>query len=334
MSGFGDGKPFGPWIEEHIRRKAALDHPADSLVQSLEGARISLAGGVTTVADCCYAGTVADAALATGLRAIVYLEGFSDWGRPRRANGRCPGCPADRRAGHRRALSPRTVYRHARRLRRHDRPGPRARPADRNPHAGVGARDPAPGRVRAPAGTRHGADPWRVHDPGRHRAGRRAGRARDSLPTLERASGLRDGADPRAAGRGCPGGAGYRLARLGDGVRHVGGDARRGDDGPRPRRAGRRTDGGSGPSDGNAGRSRGHRAGRRDRIADAGQGGRCDRARPQRDVRSSPGTIPKPPLSLAGRRIESCSHLLEGRYAIDARPTCRSLERPPQSGQR
>ena len=59
MAGFGDGKPFGPWIEEHIRRKAALDHPADSLVQSLEGARISLAGGVTTVADCCYAGTVA-----------------------------------------------------------------------------------------------------------------------------------------------------------------------------------------------------------------------------------------------------------------------------------
>ena len=66
MAGFGDGKPFGPWIEEHIRRKAALDHPADSLVQSLEGARISLAGGVTTVADCCYAGTVAEAAIHTG----------------------------------------------------------------------------------------------------------------------------------------------------------------------------------------------------------------------------------------------------------------------------
>ena len=32
------------------------------------------------MADCCYAGTVADAALTTGLRAIVYLEGFSDWG--------------------------------------------------------------------------------------------------------------------------------------------------------------------------------------------------------------------------------------------------------------
>jgi 5-methylthioadenosine/S-adenosylhomocysteine deaminase len=79
MSGFGDGKPFGPWIEEHIRRKAALDHPADSLIQALEGAQLSLAGGVTTVADCCYAGTVAQAALQTGLRAIVYLEGFSDW---------------------------------------------------------------------------------------------------------------------------------------------------------------------------------------------------------------------------------------------------------------
>ncbi len=72
-------KPFGPWIEEHIRRKAALDHPADSLTQALEGAHLSLAGGVTTVADCCYAGTVAAAAVETGLRAIVYLEGFSDW---------------------------------------------------------------------------------------------------------------------------------------------------------------------------------------------------------------------------------------------------------------
>ncbi len=80
MAGFGDGKPFGPWIEEHIRRKAALDHPGDSLVQALEGAHISLSGGVTTVADCCYAGTVAAAAIDTGLRAIVYLEGFSAWG--------------------------------------------------------------------------------------------------------------------------------------------------------------------------------------------------------------------------------------------------------------
>ncbi|HEU0194929.1 MAG TPA: amidohydrolase family protein [Gaiellales bacterium] len=79
MSGFGDGKPFTPWIEEHIRRKAALDHPADSLVQAIDGARACLAGGITTIADCCYAGTVAEAAVATGLRAIVYVEGFSDW---------------------------------------------------------------------------------------------------------------------------------------------------------------------------------------------------------------------------------------------------------------
>jgi cytosine/adenosine deaminase-related metal-dependent hydrolase len=79
MSGFGDGKPFTPWIQEHIRRKAALDHPADSLVQAIDGARACLAGGITTIADCCYAGTAADAAVATGLRAIVYVEGFSDW---------------------------------------------------------------------------------------------------------------------------------------------------------------------------------------------------------------------------------------------------------------
>ena len=49
------------------------------LAMAREGAALSLAGGVTTVADCCYAATVAQAALETGLRAIVYLEGFSDW---------------------------------------------------------------------------------------------------------------------------------------------------------------------------------------------------------------------------------------------------------------
>lgn len=79
MSGFGDGQPFTPWIEEHIRRKAVLDHPADSLVQAVEGAQVCLSGGVTTVADCSYAGTTARAAIDAGLRAIVYLEGFSDW---------------------------------------------------------------------------------------------------------------------------------------------------------------------------------------------------------------------------------------------------------------
>jgi 5-methylthioadenosine/S-adenosylhomocysteine deaminase len=78
MAGFGDGLPFTPWIADHIRRKdtQAVD---DLLDQARAGAAACLAGGVTTVADCCYAGTVAQAAGEAGLRAIVYLEGFSIW---------------------------------------------------------------------------------------------------------------------------------------------------------------------------------------------------------------------------------------------------------------
>jgi 5-methylthioadenosine/S-adenosylhomocysteine deaminase len=78
MAGFGDGLPFTPWIADHIRRKdtQGLD---DLLDQARAGAAACLAGGVTTVADCCYAGTVARAAGEAGLRAIVYLEGFSVW---------------------------------------------------------------------------------------------------------------------------------------------------------------------------------------------------------------------------------------------------------------
>lgn len=78
MAGFGDGMPFRPWIEDHIRRKDTQE-PDDLLAQSRAGAAACLAGGVTTVADCCYAGTVAQAAGEAGLRAIVYLEGFSVW---------------------------------------------------------------------------------------------------------------------------------------------------------------------------------------------------------------------------------------------------------------
>ena len=78
MSGFGDGLPFGPWIEDHIVRKAAMSD-TDLLEQSRAGVAASLAGGVTTVADCCYAGTVAQAAVEGGIRAIVYIEGFSSW---------------------------------------------------------------------------------------------------------------------------------------------------------------------------------------------------------------------------------------------------------------
>jgi 5-methylthioadenosine/S-adenosylhomocysteine deaminase len=78
MGGFGDGMPFLPWITDHIRRKDTQE-VADLLSQSRAGAAACLAGGVTTVADCCYAGTVAQAAAEAGLRAIVYLEGFSVW---------------------------------------------------------------------------------------------------------------------------------------------------------------------------------------------------------------------------------------------------------------
>jgi 5-methylthioadenosine/S-adenosylhomocysteine deaminase len=78
MSGFGDGLPFVPWIEDHIVRKAAMSD-ADLLEQSRAGVAACLAGGVTTVADCCYAGTVAQAAVEGGIRAIVYVEGFSSW---------------------------------------------------------------------------------------------------------------------------------------------------------------------------------------------------------------------------------------------------------------
>ena len=78
MGGFGDGMAFGPWIEDHIRRKAATG-AEDSLEQARAGAAACLRSGVTTIADCSYSGAVADAAAGAGLRAIVYLEGFSDW---------------------------------------------------------------------------------------------------------------------------------------------------------------------------------------------------------------------------------------------------------------
>jgi cytosine/adenosine deaminase-related metal-dependent hydrolase len=76
MSGFGDGRPFDGWIADHIRRRDGLGRD-DYLAQARAGVAESLAGGVTTIADCCYAGTVADAAAEVGMRAIVYLEAFS-----------------------------------------------------------------------------------------------------------------------------------------------------------------------------------------------------------------------------------------------------------------
>lgn len=94
MSGFGDGLPFRPWIEDHIRRKAAMSD-RELLTQARAGVAASLAGGVTTVADCCYAGTVGQAARDGGIRAIVYLEGFSDWQElDRRTRERLAALPA------------------------------------------------------------------------------------------------------------------------------------------------------------------------------------------------------------------------------------------------
>jgi 5-methylthioadenosine/S-adenosylhomocysteine deaminase len=76
MSGFGDGRPFDGWIADHIRRREGLVRE-DYLAQARAGVAESLAGGVTTIADCCYAGTVAEAAEDGGIRAVVYLEAFS-----------------------------------------------------------------------------------------------------------------------------------------------------------------------------------------------------------------------------------------------------------------
>src|SRR6478736_3348200 len=81
MSAMGDGLPFSPWIEQLIARKSSLVRD-DYLAQSHAGVHACLAGGVTTIADCSYADTVVEAAIAQGLRAIVYLEAFSDQGDP------------------------------------------------------------------------------------------------------------------------------------------------------------------------------------------------------------------------------------------------------------
>src|SRR3954453_6774727 len=81
MSAMGDGLPFSPWIEKLIVPNRGLVRD-DSLAQSHAGVHACLAGGVTPIADCSYADTVAEAAIAQGLRAIVYLEAFSDQGDP------------------------------------------------------------------------------------------------------------------------------------------------------------------------------------------------------------------------------------------------------------
>jgi cytosine/adenosine deaminase-related metal-dependent hydrolase len=74
-AGFGDGLPFSGWIGTHVARKGALDLEDMRAIAEV-GAWESLRSGVTTVGDCSFAGATAEAAAATGLRAIVYLEVF------------------------------------------------------------------------------------------------------------------------------------------------------------------------------------------------------------------------------------------------------------------
>ncbi len=74
-AGFGDGMPFGPWIELHMERKGRLS-PEEMLAVARRGVADSLASGITTTADYAFAGVAATAAAEHGLRAIVYLEVF------------------------------------------------------------------------------------------------------------------------------------------------------------------------------------------------------------------------------------------------------------------
>jgi 5-methylthioadenosine/S-adenosylhomocysteine deaminase len=74
-AGFGDGLPFGPWLDLHIERKSQLDFEGMTATARL-GAAECLASGITTVADASFTGAAAIAADELGLRAVVHLEVF------------------------------------------------------------------------------------------------------------------------------------------------------------------------------------------------------------------------------------------------------------------
>ncbi len=74
-AGFGDGAPFGSWLDTHMKRKRTLTHE-DMVAIARRGAADSLAAGITTTADYSFSGAAATAANELGLRAIVYLEVF------------------------------------------------------------------------------------------------------------------------------------------------------------------------------------------------------------------------------------------------------------------
>ena len=62
-AGFGDGFPFGPWIELHMERKGRLG-PEEMLAIARRGVLDSLASGITTTADYSFSGAAATAAAA------------------------------------------------------------------------------------------------------------------------------------------------------------------------------------------------------------------------------------------------------------------------------
>jgi 5-methylthioadenosine/S-adenosylhomocysteine deaminase len=99
-AGFGDGFPFGPWIELHMERKGRLG-PEEMLAIARRGVLDSLASGITTTADYSFSGAAAPAAAAAGLRAIVYLEVF----------GSDPGAAAERFEGMCAAIEPSPLVR-------------------------------------------------------------------------------------------------------------------------------------------------------------------------------------------------------------------------------
>jgi 5-methylthioadenosine/S-adenosylhomocysteine deaminase len=74
-AGFGDGLPFGPWLEVHMQRKRRLKWD-DVVAVARLGAAECLASGVTTIGDASFTGAAAFAASELGLRATVYLEVF------------------------------------------------------------------------------------------------------------------------------------------------------------------------------------------------------------------------------------------------------------------
>jgi 5-methylthioadenosine/S-adenosylhomocysteine deaminase len=78
-AGFGDGLPFAPWITMHVERKARIGIPEMEAVARL-GAAECLASGITTIGDCSYSGAAVTACAELGLRAIVYIEVFSQGG--------------------------------------------------------------------------------------------------------------------------------------------------------------------------------------------------------------------------------------------------------------